>query len=73
MTCILSGPEPRRWVVERDPGPDHLHQGTARDYERLTEHHETIIYWAMIITIRSRLAGHQQPAPPRAVSSPDRL
>ena len=39
---------------------------TARDYERLTEHHEAIVYWAMIITMSRRLARHQQPAQPRA-------
>jgi hypothetical protein len=28
----------------------------VRDYERLTAHHETIVYWAMIITMSRRLA-----------------
>jgi len=28
----------------------------VRDYERLAAHHETIIYWAMIITMSRRLA-----------------
>jgi putative transposase len=39
---------------------------TVGDYERLTEHHETIVYWAMIITMSRRLARSQQPAQPRA-------
>ena len=43
---------------------------TVRDYERLTAHHETIVYWAMIITMTRRLArAPGQPprsGPPRA-------
>ena len=29
---------------------------TVRDYERLAAHHETCIYWAMIIVMTRRLA-----------------
>jgi transposase len=56
---------PRRWVVERTLAWITRCRRTVRDYERLTEHHETIIYWAMIITMSRRLAQHQQPAQPR--------
>jgi hypothetical protein len=35
----------------------------VRDYERLPAHHETYIYWAMIIVMTRRLA--RQPAPER--------
>jgi hypothetical protein len=38
---------------------------TVRDYERLPEHHETIVYWAMVITMTRRLARRSQPAQPR--------
>jgi transposase len=56
---------PRRWVVERTLAWITCSRRTVRDYERLTEHHETIVYWAMIITMSRRLARHQQPAQPR--------
>jgi transposase len=39
---------------------------TVRDYERLSEHHETMIYWSMIIVMSRRLAKltqSQQPQP----------
>jgi transposase len=51
---------PRRWVVERTLAWITRHRRTVRDYERLTEHHETIIYWAMIITMSRRLARQRQ-------------
>ena len=57
---------PRRWVVERTLAWITRCRRTVRDYERLTEHHEAIVYWAMIITMSRRLARHQQPAQPRA-------
>jgi transposase len=56
---------PRRWVVERTLAWITCCRRTARDYERLAEHHETIVYWAMIITMSRRLARRQQPAQPR--------
>ena len=34
---------------------------TVRDYERLPAHHETIVYWAMIITMTRRLARRSRP------------
>jgi transposase len=33
----------------------------VRDYERLTAHHEAIVYWAMIITMSRRLARRSRP------------
>jgi len=57
---------PRRWVVERTLAWITRCRRTARDYERLPEHHETIVYWAMVITMSRRLARRSQPAQPRA-------
>ncbi len=57
---------PRRWVVERTLAWITRCRRTVRDYERLPEHHETIVYWAMIITMSRRLARRSQPAQPRA-------
>jgi hypothetical protein len=37
---------------------------TVRDYERLTAHHETIVYRAMIITMSRRLARQRHTARP---------
>ena len=51
---------PRRWVVERTLSWITRHRRTVRDYERLAAHHETYIYWAMIIIMTRRLA--RQPA-----------
>ena len=47
---------PRRWVVERTFAWISKHRRTVRDYERLPGHHETIVYWAMTITMTRRLA-----------------
>ena len=47
---------PRRWVVERTLSWITRHRRTVRDYERLPTHHETYIYWAMIIIMTRRLA-----------------
>jgi transposase len=47
---------PRRWVVERTLAWITRHRRTVRDYERLSAHHETYIYWAMIIIMTRRLA-----------------
>jgi len=49
-------PLPRRWVVERTLSWITRHRRTVRDYERLPAHHETYIYWAMIIIMTRRLA-----------------
>ena len=54
---------PRRWVVERTLAWITRCRRTVRDYERLTAHHETVVYWAMI--------HHHEPAPrPAATSLP---
>ena len=53
---------PRRWVVERTLAWITRHRRTVRDYERLTAHHETIVYWAMIITMTRRLARRSRPS-----------
>jgi transposase len=47
---------PRRWVVERTLSWITRHRRTVRDYERLPAHHETYVYWAMIIVMTRRLA-----------------
>ena len=46
----------RRWVVERTLAWITRCRRTVRDYERLLAHHETIVYWAMTITMTRRLA-----------------
>jgi putative transposase len=51
---------PRRWVVERTLSWITRHRRTVRDYERRAAHHETYVYWAMIIVMTRRLA--RQPA-----------
>ena len=54
---------PRRWVVERTLAWITRHRRTVRDYERLPAHHETYIYWAMIIIMTRRLARPAKPQP----------
>ena len=54
---------PRRWVVERTLAWITRHRRTARDYERLIAHHETMIYWAMIDVMARRLAQRPRPSP----------
>jgi transposase len=62
---------PRRWVVERTFAWISKHRRCVRDYERLPEHHEAMIKWAMIALMTRRLA-HQplatQPAAALAVT-----
>ena len=53
---------PRRWVVERTLAWITRHRRTVRDYERLPAHHETYLYWSMIIVMTRRLARTPQPA-----------
>ena len=43
---------PRRWVVERTLAWITRCRRTVRDYERLPEHHETMVHWAMTMTRR---------------------
>ena len=56
----------RRWVVERTLAWITRHRRTVRDYERLPAHHETYVYWAMIIVMTRRLARHSTAAQPTA-------
>jgi transposase len=51
---------PRRWVVERTFSWITRSRRTVRDYERLPAHHETVVYWSMIIIMSRRLARHNQ-------------
>ena len=55
---------PRRWVVERTLSWITRHRRTVRDYERLPAHHETYVYWAMIIVMTRRLARQPTAAQP---------
>jgi transposase len=55
---------PRRWVVERTLSWITRHRRTVRDYERLAAHHETYVYWAMIIVMTRRLARQPTAARP---------
>ena len=55
---------PRRWVVERTLSWITRHRRTVRDYERLPAHHQTYIYWAMIIVMTRRLARQPGTAKP---------
>lgn len=54
---------PRRWVVERTFGWLLRYRRLVRDYERRTEHHEAMVYWATIIIMTKRLA-RQSTDPP---------
>jgi transposase len=56
---------PRRWVVERTLAWITRHRRTVRDYERLPAHHETYLYWSMIIIMTRRLARTPKPASTR--------
>jgi transposase len=59
---------PRRWVVERTLAWITRCRRTVRDYERLPAHHETCLYWAMIIVMTRRLARKPRAASPPPVS-----
>lgn len=48
---------PRRWVVERTFAWISKHRRCVRDYEALPEHHEAMVYLAMIMTMSRRLAA----------------
>jgi putative transposase len=47
---------PRRWVVERSLAWYSRRRRCARDYERLPDHHETMVCWAAIIQMIRRYA-----------------
>jgi len=55
---------PRRWVVERTLSWITRHRRTVRDYERPPAHHETYVYWTMIIVMTRRLARQRTAAQP---------
>ena len=55
---------PRRWVVERTFAWISKHRRCVRDYERLPEHHEAMVKWAMIALMTRRLARQARPAQP---------
>jgi putative transposase len=57
-------PLPRRWVVERTLAWISRRRRCARDYERLTDHHETNVHWAAIIHMTRRLTRHHKPHNP---------
>jgi transposase len=72
---------PRRWVVERTFGWLMRYRRLVRDYERRSEHHEAMVYWATVMVMTRRLArienpklpqpkprwGQPRPAPPQPV------
>jgi len=57
----------RRWVVERTFGWLMRYRRLARDYERRTDHHEAMVWWATVFIMTRRLARYEngQPSPPR--------
>jgi transposase len=55
----------RRWVVERTFGWLMRYRRLARDYERLSAHHEAMVYWATIMIMTRRLARYQDGQPPQ--------
>jgi transposase len=52
---------PRRWVVERTFAWISRRRRCARDHERRTDHHETMVHWAAILTMTRRRARLPQP------------
>jgi transposase len=67
---------PRRWVVERSFGWLLRYRRLVRDYERRTEHHEAMVYWATVLLMTRRLARRRSDPPivqrwgqPRTIAS----
>ena len=56
---------PRRWVVERTFGWLSRHRRLVRDYERLPEHHEAMLWWAATVIMTRQLVRQQAGEPPR--------
>ena len=54
----------RRWVVERTFGWLMRWRRLVRDYERRTENHEAMVYWATIFIMTRRLARYENQQPP---------
>jgi transposase len=50
--------QPKRWIVERTWAWIENCRGLTRDYERLPENHESMVYVAMIRLMRRRLENH---------------
>jgi len=50
---------PKRWIVERTFAWMNRHRRLSKDYERLTENSEAVMYIAMIDLMSSRLARRQ--------------
>jgi len=49
----------RRWVVERTFGWLMRYRRLCRDYEKLPENHEAMVYWATIFIMTRRLARYE--------------
>jgi len=62
----------RRWVIERTFGWLMRWRRLARDYERRTEHHEAMVWWATVFIMTRRLARYQNSQPPMQRWSADR-
>ena len=54
----------RRWVIERTFGWLMRYRRLARDYERRTDHHEAMVYWATVLIMTKRLARYETGQPP---------
>jgi transposase len=61
---------PRRWVVERSFGWLLRYRRLVRDYERRTEHHEAMVYWATVLLMTRRLARRRSDPPRRPTLGP---
>jgi transposase len=62
----------RRWVVERTFGWLMRWRRLARDYERRTEHHEAMLWWATVFIMTRRLARYETGQPPEPRWGQDR-
>jgi len=49
----------RRWVVERTFGWLMRYRRLCRDYEKLPENHEAMVYWATVFIMTKRLARYE--------------
>ncbi len=54
----------RRWVIERTFGWLMRWRRLARDYERRTQHHEAMVWWATVFIMTRRLARYENGQPP---------
>ena len=54
----------RRWVIEPTFGWLMRYRQLARDYERRTDHHEALVYWATVLIMTKRLARYETGQPP---------